>query len=133
MSQKTICSCREDTSDMPFLSKKVTLIKGISRVKCSCSIRNIPGQSVNVTILWSPLKKLFWEKCIGNAVDSSDSILTQILMLDYHDFKLTCTSNTVVSMEPHGIWNNWQLLPRMHICSAALITNFCVHIASNIK
>ena len=54
-------------------------------------------QSVSVTIFPSLLKKLFGEKCIDDAVENPDSILTQLLMLDNHDFTLTRASN------PHGI------------------------------
>ena len=60
-------------------------------------------RSVSVTIFQSPLINLFGEKYIDNAVDSPDLILTQILMLDYHDFKLKHASNIVASVEPHGI------------------------------
>ena len=79
--------------------KKITFKKGIIRVKCSCPIR---------TILWAIsyilqglLKKLFGEKCIDDPAESPDLIITQLLILDNHDFKLTRASNIVVSIDPH--------------------------------
>ena len=110
--KKTICSGRGDTNNM-FLIKKVAFKKGIIRVKCSCPIRSI-FWAISY-ILQSLLKKLFEEKFIDDPAESSDSIITQLLILDNHGFKLTRASNIVASIEPHGIWINRQLLPCTHI------------------
>ena len=61
------------------------------------------GQSVSVTIFASLLKKLFGEKSIDDAVENPDSIVTQLLMLNNHDFKLMPPSNVVASIDPLGI------------------------------
>ena len=97
--KKTICSCRGDTSNM-FLLQKVTFKKDIIRVKCNCPIRSILW--VISYVLQSFLKKLFGEKCIDDPAESPDSIITQLLILDNHDFKLTRASNVVASIDPHG-------------------------------
>ena len=92
----TCCSCKRR-----LLSKKASV--GLNVV---VQLEASDGQSVSVTIFPSLLKKLFGEKCIDDAVENPDSIITQLHMLDNHDLKLTPASNTVTSIDPHGIWNN---------------------------
>ena len=56
----------------------------------------------NQLCLQSFLKKLFVEKCIDDPAESPDSIITQLLTLDNHDFKLTRARNVVALIDPHG-------------------------------
>ena len=98
IAKKTICSCRGDTSNM-FLVQKVTFKKGIIRVKFSCPIRSILWAISYV--LQSLLKKLFEEKCIDDPAESPDLIITQLLILNNHDFKPMRASNVVASIDPH--------------------------------
>ena len=92
----TCCSCQRR-----LLSKKASV--GLNVV---VQLEASDGQSVSVTIFPSLLKKLFGEKCIDDAVENPDSIITQLHMLDNHDLKLTPASNIVTSIDSHGIWNN---------------------------
>ena len=92
----TCCSCQ----------RRLLLKKASVGLNVVVQLEASDGQSVSVTIFPSPLKKLFGEKCIDDAVKNPDSILTQFHMLDNHDLKLMPTSNIVASIDNHGIWNN---------------------------
>ena len=83
--------------------RRFLLKKGLIKLNVVIQSEASDGQSVSATIFPSLLKKLFGGKSVDNAVENPDSIVTQLLMLDNHDFKVMCTSNVVASIDPLGI------------------------------
>ena len=92
----TLVTCRS-------CQRRLLLKKASVKLNVVVQSEAYDGQSVSVTIFPSLLKKLFGEKSIDAAVENPDSIVTQLLMLDNHDFKLMRTSNVVASIDPLGI------------------------------
>lgn len=58
-------------------------------------------KTFKVTIILSILKKLFDKNLLKDAVNSSNSMLTNFVKLENYSFKLKLASNIVSLIDPH--------------------------------